>query len=55
MGIGFDLFKTCIEYDLAGSVMDSISEVLEKNVAENATREKVAKKASVGIVLHEEA
>lgn len=46
MGIVGDFFKARIGYELAGGVMDSISNALEKNAAESAAREKAAKEAS---------
>ena len=40
MGIGFDVFKANIGWNLADSVMNSVSNAIEKNAAENAERQK---------------
>lgn len=45
MGIGFDIFKANIGWNLADSVMGSISNAIEKNAQENAEREKIEKEA----------
>ena len=41
MGIGFDVFKANIGWNLADSVMGSISNAIEKNSKENAARQKL--------------
>lgn len=45
MGLGFDIFKARVGYDLAGGLMDSLSSAIEKNAAETAAKAKVAKEA----------
>lgn len=45
MGIGFDVFKANIGWNLADSVMGSISNAIEKNAQENAERQKIEKEA----------
>ena len=45
MGVGFDFFKATIGHNLANGVMDSLSEAIANNAAENSAREE-AKKAN---------
>ena len=43
MGIGFEVFKANIGWNLADSVMGSISNAVEKNAAEQEAKAKAAK------------
>lgn len=46
MGIGFDVFKANLGWNLADSVMGSISNAIEKNAEENEARSKAEKEQS---------
>lgn len=46
MGIGFDVFKANIGWNLADSAMNAISNSIEKNAREQEAREQAAKKLS---------
>lgn len=46
MGIGFDVFKANLGWNLADSVMGSISNAIEKNAEENEARQKAEKEQS---------
>lgn len=46
MGIGFDLFKANIGWNLADSAMGAISDAIEKNAQENAEKAKAEKECS---------
>lgn len=43
MGIGFDVFKAHIGYNLADSALDAVSNAIEKNASEAAERERIEK------------